>query len=260
MTTSPFPGMDPYLESYLWGDAHSRLANEISDRLAPLIEPHYVARLATRLVKGYLEPGEITVLYPDVEVVRSPRPASAPPGPSTASATITPPTLVLSAPLLVETPVTSVEIRDVAGNTLVTAVEILSPVNKRAPGLSEYQAKREAVLSANAHLLEIDLLRRGKRPLAPHDLPPTPYFVFLTRASRPYRVETWAIRLQDSLPVIPVPLHPPDDDVALDLGAALRAIYARGRYGLSIDYSQPPDPPLDDDDARWAAELLVTHG
>jgi hypothetical protein len=27
---SPFPGMDPYLESYLWPDVHQRLATKIS--------------------------------------------------------------------------------------------------------------------------------------------------------------------------------------------------------------------------------------
>jgi hypothetical protein len=40
---SPFPGMDPYLEGYLWSDVHHRLATQISDQLMPLLRPQYVA-------------------------------------------------------------------------------------------------------------------------------------------------------------------------------------------------------------------------
>lgn len=43
---SPFPGMDPYLEGYLWPDVHQRLATEISKQLTPRLRPKYVARLA----------------------------------------------------------------------------------------------------------------------------------------------------------------------------------------------------------------------
>lgn len=42
---SPFPGMDPYLEGYLWPDFHHRLATEISRQLTPRLRPRYVARL-----------------------------------------------------------------------------------------------------------------------------------------------------------------------------------------------------------------------
>ncbi len=42
---SPFPGMDPYLEGYLWPDVHHRLATQISDQLMPMLRPRYVARV-----------------------------------------------------------------------------------------------------------------------------------------------------------------------------------------------------------------------
>lgn len=42
---SPFPGMDPYLEGYLWPDVHHRLATQISDQLMPMSRPRYVARI-----------------------------------------------------------------------------------------------------------------------------------------------------------------------------------------------------------------------
>lgn len=42
---SPFPGMDPYLEGYLWPDAQDALANMIRRQLTPQPGSRYVARL-----------------------------------------------------------------------------------------------------------------------------------------------------------------------------------------------------------------------
>ena len=42
---SPFPGMDPYLEGYLWPDVHNALANKIRQQLTPVLRPRYTARL-----------------------------------------------------------------------------------------------------------------------------------------------------------------------------------------------------------------------
>lgn len=66
---SPFPGMDPYLEGYLWPDVRSALASKIRQYLAPLLRPKYAARLDVYLVEDPSPDGEIGILYPDVEVV-----------------------------------------------------------------------------------------------------------------------------------------------------------------------------------------------
>ena len=43
---SPFPGMDPYIETpELWSDFHNNRASEIQAQLNQRIQPHYVARL-----------------------------------------------------------------------------------------------------------------------------------------------------------------------------------------------------------------------
>ncbi|MBM0745341.1 DUF4058 family protein (plasmid) [Phormidium sp. CLA17] len=42
---SPFPGMDPYLEGYLWVDVHNALASKIRQQLAPKIQPGYTVPL-----------------------------------------------------------------------------------------------------------------------------------------------------------------------------------------------------------------------
>jgi hypothetical protein len=136
---SPFPGMDPYLEGYLWPDVHSALAHTLRRQLAPQIQPKYVARL------------EISVIED-----QSPAPPETPE--DIAGAAVTP----ITAPLTIPLPharLATVEIRDVAQNILVTSIEILSPVNKREPHLSQYRQKRERLRAAHVHLLEIDLLR-----------------------------------------------------------------------------------------------------
>ena len=42
---SPFPGMVPYLEGYLWPDVHQALAGKIRQQLTPLVRPRYAVRL-----------------------------------------------------------------------------------------------------------------------------------------------------------------------------------------------------------------------
>lgn len=154
---SAFPGMDPYLEGYLWPDVHTALAHKIRQLLAPQIQPTYVARLEITPVEDELFETEIGVMYPDVKV----RPTSE----TTDKAARAVP-VATTAPLTISIPqirLVSVEIRDVAQNELVTSIEIISPVNKREPDLSRYRQKRDRIRQANVHLLEIDLLRRGSR-------------------------------------------------------------------------------------------------
>lgn len=40
---SPFSGMDPYLEGYLWPDVHHNFANKIPQQLTPQLRPRYAA-------------------------------------------------------------------------------------------------------------------------------------------------------------------------------------------------------------------------
>ena len=46
---SPFPGMDPFLESQESEDFHTRLITVFSDRLSPKIEPDYLVRVERRV-------------------------------------------------------------------------------------------------------------------------------------------------------------------------------------------------------------------
>jgi hypothetical protein len=152
--------------------------------------------------------------------------------------------------------ITTVVIRDVAQNVLVTSIAMLSPVNKREPNLTHYRQKRERLRQAQVHVLEIDLLRRGTRVWTHPQIPDVPYVVFLTRAGESI-VEVWPITLAEPLPTLPVPLRSPDAPALLDLGTALRHVYDEAFYHLSIDYTQPPPPPpLSESDTAWLKTLL----
>jgi hypothetical protein len=256
--------MDPYLEGYLWVDVHNALASKIRQQLVPLLRPRYTARLEIYLVEDTAPEGEIGILYPDVEVLqRGSSTQVGSPG-ATVSATgsgrvslVTPATLTLPLLAPIEVRISTVEIRDTANNTLVACIEILSPVNKREPGITPYRQKRQRLYQSNVHLVEIDLLRRGTRPFNHPRLPNTAYLVTVTRAQSG-SVEVWPIGLSDPLPTIPLPLRSPDADVPLDLGEALTAIYDEAAYDLSIDYHQsPPPPPLSEEEQRWLEDCLA---
>lgn len=252
---SPFPGMDPYLEGYLWPDVHSALANKIRQQLTPLLRPKYTARLDVYLAEDAFPEGEIGILYPDVEVLESAKRPIAETTPGS-TLTITPPTLSLPVPRAVQVRLTTVEIRDTAKNRLVASIEILSPVNKREPGLTAYRQKRQRLYQADVHLLELDLLRRGTRPFAQPRLPEVPYCIALTRAQAK-QIEIWPVELPTPLPVVPVPLQEPDPDVPLALQAVLNTIYDEAAYDLSLDYDQSPPPPaFSDMDTEWLQKQL----
>lgn len=110
---------------------------------------------------------------------------------------------------------TSVTIRTVEGDTLVTAIAILSFANKR-PGHAAYvtyRRKRRAILASTAHLLEIDLLRAGERPPVAEPLPEAPYFIILSRAECRPIAEVWPLRLPEPLiSASTTPARRPDAD------------------------------------------------
>jgi hypothetical protein len=244
--------MDSYLEGYLWPDVHSALANKIRQQLTPLLRPNYTARLDVCLAEDSDPTGEIGILYPNVEVLKAPARQPLPPLPSgyQSTLTITPPGLASPVVQPVAVRLTNVEIRDAVQNRLITSIEILSPVNKREPGLTTYRQKRQRLYQAAVHLLELDLLRRGTRPFAQPRLPTVPYCIALTRAQAK-QMELWPLELATPLPVVPVPLKPEDEDIPLDLQHALTQIYDEAAYDLSLNYSPPPPPALAKEEAAW---------
>src|SRR5262245_10109319 len=126
---SPFPGMDPYLEGSFWQSVHAQLSAEIARQLAPKVRPNYLALTTERVVCAEPENVAVTTAgrYPDVGVVESGHEGAAPAAVSVASAPFRLAT-VMPEPI----PHLTVEIRDTADRRLVTAIEVLSPTNKRS--------------------------------------------------------------------------------------------------------------------------------
>lgn len=260
---SPFPGMDPYLEGYLWPDVHHRLATQISDQLMPHLRPRYVARIEVQMVTDETPEAEIGILYPDVEIVRTPNAFSSfQPGRGRAlvAEPLAASPVTATVPLVeFELRLATVEIRDTAQNQLVTSIEILSPINKREPGRAKYRDKVRRLYDANVNIIEIDLLRRGQRSFTYPRTPTSAYRISLTRA-KAKSVDIWSIQLADPLPVIKVPLRAPDADVLLDLENAFTSIYDKAAYDLTIDYTTTPPPPaLSKQEKEFVDVLLRDH-
>jgi hypothetical protein len=55
---------------------------------------------------------------------------------------------------------------------------------------------------------------------------------------------------------VPIPLMLGEVEPILELQPLLDCVYEKGRYYLAINYSQPPQPPLSEEDTRWAEMLL----
>ena len=254
--TSPFPGMDPFLEGYLWPDVHQEMASAIRQLIAPVIAPQYVARINLYTVDDTSPEEDVGIMYPDVDILKRRDTMEEKETSSNGGvAVLTPASVsVQLKPLEVRIPV--IEIRDRGKNTLITAIEILSPVNKRRPGLKPYRKKRQELRKAGVHFLEIDLIRRGERPFFHPRIPACHYLISLIRGGKK-RGDFWAFNVQEKLPVIPMPLKKPDPDVPLDLGKALDLVYERSLYHLSIDYAEtPPVPAFSEKDAAWLDKLL----
>ncbi len=248
---SPFPGMDPFLEGYLWPDVIHSFACAIQELLAPKIAPKYVARLHTYTVEDTEPSSEVGITYPRISVLKRSEATLVPAYAETD--VLTEPDIVVTTAVTVRIPV--IQIRDTAKNRLITCIEILSPVNKRAPGWQPYHEKRNDLHLSGVHLLEIDLLRRGKRHVVDLGIPAHHYLFSLWRAGTG-RMQVWTNRVREPLPVLPVPLKSPDPDVLLPIKPALDLIYQRGIYSLSIDYAKDPAPPdFSETEKAWMKDL-----
>lgn len=251
---SPFPGMDPWLEHpALWPDVHNRLIAAIGDALTPLVRPRYFAAIEERLYKD--ESADLALVgRADVAIVgrggESTRPAAA------ASAAAV---LDVEVPVVEEVRETYLELRTVDGGDVVTVIEVLSPKNKRpgGDGRTAYLDKRQAIFHSSTSLVEIDLLRGGARmPLRGNRVVASDYAVMVFRSWNWPRAQLYAFSVKDAVPAVPIPLRRGEDEPTLELGAVLGQLYDRAGYDLRIDYGKPPEPPLDEDAAAWAAARL----
>jgi hypothetical protein len=252
-----FPGMDPYLEvPELWPGFHNSLIVYIRDFLRPLLRPRYIAAIEERV---FVQGPQHREFIPDV-LLKQPHP----PRESGAAA-------VLDADEELEVQVPGLEMHESflaildrhSGQRVVAVLEVLSPTNKYAgPGRESYLAKQSEVLASQAHLVEIDLLRRGQHTAA------VPEWVVREQTSYDYLIcvnraeglrdhfKLYPRGLRERLPRMRVPLAHGDPDVVLDVQAVLAQTYEAGSYRDRLRYDRPCVPPLPPEDQAWADQLI----
>src|ERR1041385_649601 len=120
---SPFPGMDPYLESpALWPDFHNGLIASIRDSLVPLLAPRYFVALEERTY--VLRSQELDIMIrPELAVIEGSRSKKVVPSKPRSPAELG--VLEVQVPASEEVHETYIEVRETASRSLVTVVEVL---------------------------------------------------------------------------------------------------------------------------------------
>lgn len=254
---SPFPGMDPYLESPVyWQDFHSRFINSISESIADALPRSYFARIEEEVV--LLEPETVSkAVRPDVLIGRDPFASGTSSSGGAAVAQLDPSTLHNLEHLDPHTHA-YIEILREPDREVVTVIELLSPTNKDGNGRGIYLDKRNRLLRQSISVVELDLLRAGRRVDLVEPLPAGDYYALVSRADRRPECQVYNWTVRHPLPTIPIPLRAPDDDIRVNLGDAFAVAYQRGRYERMLSYEGvPPAPTLSPADAEWANQLAA---
>jgi hypothetical protein len=268
---SPFPGMDPFLETNpIFQELHTQMLAEMQAMLQPQLRPKYVARLERHLSEGSVwevPEGAISLerKEPDLTIVghRAVREHTG------SSATLAQP----AASAVEDLDADEMELRKQRRIVIyvqdrprlaVTGIELLSPGNKQPGAIlrERYLEKRASALHGGLHWVEIDLLRGGVRPPIAVPIPRSAdYLTYVAQATATgwnHLLYAWA--LQEPLPVLPIPLLG-DDQAAVDLGRCFAVAYDRIAAEDEVDYAaKPPPPALKKSDAAWIDRLLRQSG
>ena len=247
---SPFPGMDPFLEDpIVFPDFHARFNSYISELLQPGLPEPYYATLGRRARAK--DVGRFQEIGSDVNVVAMPE---------------------ISEPIVIRVPQfemfeTLVEIYLGRGQDrrLVTAIELLSPTNKKSgeKGRELYLRKQAELLDSKTHLVEIDLLRGGEHTTAVPEnrlkrfVPQYTYHVCSHRFDHFEDYLIHPIQLAEPLPTIQIPLLPGDGEVPVNLQQVMNRTYEAGPYHREIDYrGEVPGPGLGEAEMAWVRKVV----
>lgn len=253
---SPFPGMDPYLEHpEIWPGVHLFLIAALAESLAPRLQPKYSVSVEVRMYESF-EEQSLMVGIPDVAVQKIQRQADTQPVGVAVAEVRSQPTLV-RVPMPITLRQGFLEVREVATKEVVTAVELLSPINKRpGKGRQAYESKRQRVLNSSTHLVEIDLLRAYEpMPLYGERLQ-SDYRVLVSQSDRRPQADLYTFNLRDRAIAFQLPLLESDPSPTVDIQRLLNDVYDRSRYDLKLDYRADPLPPISTEDLDWLNSLL----
>lgn len=247
---SPFPGMDPYTERREWWKGlHNQIVAELGTHLLPpLLAPAYFVD-----PEPSLQVLTERTVYPDLQInAKEIFPSKYPSG---MGLPVAQPTMTMTFDVENATDDDNEEmalwVRD-ASERLVTVIEVLSYSNK-APGEAKrilYLAKRRELIASGVHLVEVDLLRWGRRAVL--DLPEQPYHILVTRAEEHSKTRIWSFGFDTAIPTVPLPLIDADEYVPLPLQEAFQVIYQARIFRERIDYGVDPEGPLTN---HWRAAI-----
>jgi hypothetical protein len=254
--SSPFPGMNPYLESsVLWREVHSLLIVAIFDALNPQVRPKYRVAIEQRVYKASGE-DSLLVGIPDVAVQQTQTESKSETGNvAVVALAVEPITVNLPMPETVRE--SYLEVREVATKEVVAVIEVLSPKNKRSgEGRIVYNEKRLEVLGSASNLVEIDLLRDGKPMDILDNHIQSDYSILVSSFKQRPQADLYAFNLKQTIPKFPLPLREGDKEPIVDLQELINGIYERASYDLVIDYSQEAVPELSEEDKIWVDDIL----
>ena len=263
---SPFAAMDPFLEDPgLWPDVHHNLISRIQGQLSAQLRPNYLVRVEERTYIAD-EANELPysqLRIPDVEVASRPgwEEASFALGSEASPWPVAEPVVATT---WFDEEVREAFLKVIAreSRAVIAVIEILSPANKTAgsAGRESFEKKRREIMYSPSHWVEIDLLRGKRTVRVPKKIASSDYLVHVSHAARRPLGLLFPIRLQQRLPIVPIPLKPEDSDARLDLQAALDSAYDNAGYDLEIDYRREPNPPLNGKLTEWADQRLRSKG
>jgi hypothetical protein len=267
---NPFPGMDPYLEHpVLWPSLHQVFNTLLARTLSQVLPTRYVVRVAERV---FIEMGELRPGSGRSSSATSWAAQPSPPMPSPTRAASErerrngqqPAKGAFTSWYVAAVPEEiregSVEV-SLAGEPerLITSVELVSPAGKSPgrQGRRHYRQRQQQLLTIGAHILEVDLLRKGQHVLlAPWENVLQhgrfDYLISLCRANRRDCCEVWGVDLRQRLPRVALPLAEGDADLMLDVQNLLDHCYNARGFDRQIDYQSDPYYPLPRLDALWA--------
>lgn len=258
---SPFPGMNPFLEAAAyWSGIHHRLIVAIANELAAKLNPKYFVAIEVRIYETAGE-GSTLVGIPDNLVVKDDEAASLSQDSSLAVAAPPAQPITITVPIPETIKQGYLEVKDIGSGEVVTSLEILSPINKKAgEGRDKYEAKRLKIFGSSTHLVEIDLLRQGRALATLNNGVKNDYRVLVSRGDTRPNADLYAFNLRETIPRFPLPLQTGDAEPIIDLKAILDRIYDEGFYGRIVDYNREPVPALSATDGVWADNLLRQNG
>ena len=149
--------------------------------------------------------------------------------------------------------ITWVEIRALPELELVTAVEVLSPINKSWQGRQVYLEERDKLHASRVNLVEIDLLLGGSPLPMKERIEPGGYYAIVARGAQLPVAEVYRWTVRDPLPRLPIPLREPDPDILIDLAELVIRVLRPGplRTHASTRPTVPETMSLTSEDRAW---------